>query len=195
MCVCCCDILVHMDILMLILGCFVKNIHKDFLIRCYIGFAFDVIEYVVLRLTVNQLDSEQFVEIFAVYTVFISFISIYRCFKENVYMFILMMLFKCISLSVAIMIFRASSDFEWRTINKQLSSANFADTLLAMVIIVSFVDIWLNLGVMILQLIKIMCVVLQGRDTFCALFVRSFDRFGRELETPDRRFNIIFYIS
>lgn len=93
------------------------------------------------------------------------------------------------------MIFRASSDFEWRTINKQLSSANFADTLLAMVIIVSFVDIWLNLGVMILQLIKIMCVVLQGRDTFCALFVRSFDRFGRELETPDRRFNIIFYIS
>lgn len=63
-----------MDILMLFLGCFVKNIHEDFLIRCYIGFAFDVLEYVVLRLTVNQVDSEQFVEIFGVYTVFILFI-------------------------------------------------------------------------------------------------------------------------
>lgn len=193
MCVCCCDILVYCDILMLILGRFVKNIHKDFLIRCYIGFAFDVIEYVILRLTVTKLDNEQFVEIFAVYTVFVLFISIYRCFKENVYMFIFMMIFKCISLSVAILIFRASSDFEWRAINKQLSSADFSDTLLATVIVVSFVDIWLNLGVMILQLIKIMCVVLQGRDTFSALFVRSFDRFGRELEP--RRFNNIFHIS
>lgn len=108
-------------------------------------------------------------------------------------MFIFMMFFKCTSLSVAIMIFRASSDFEWGTINKQLSSADFSDTLLATLIIVSFVDIWLNLGVMILQLIKIMCVVLQGKDTFCALFVKSFDRFGRELEP--RRFNNIFYIS
>lgn len=193
MCVCCCDILVHCDILMLILGWFIKNIHKDFLIRCYVGFAFDVIEYVILRLTVTKVDNEQFVGLFAVFSVFILFISIYRCFKENVYMFIFMMFFKCTSLSVAIMIFRASSDFEWGTINKQLSSADFSDTLLATVIIVSFVDIWLNLGVMILQLIKIMCVVLQGRDTFCALFVKSFDRFGRELEP--RRFNNIFFIS
>lgn len=193
MCVCCCDFLVHCDILMLILGCFIKNIHKDFLIRCYVGFAFDVIEYVILRLTVTKVDNEQFVELFAVFSVFILFISIYRCFKENVYMFIFMMFFKCTSLSVAIMIFRASSDFEWGTINKQLSSADFSDTFLATVIIVSFVDIWLNLGVMILQLIKIMCVVLQGRDTFCTLFVKSFDRFGRELEP--RRFNNIFYIS
>lgn len=193
MCVCCCDNLVHCDILMLILGWFIKTIHKDFLIRCYVGFAFDVIEYVILRLTVTKVDNEQFVELFAVFSVFILFISIYRCFKENVYMFIFMMFFKCTSLSVAIMIFRASSDFEWGTINKQFSSADFSDTLLATVIIVSFVDIWLNLGVMILQLIKIMCVVLQGRDTFCALFVKSFDRFGRELEP--RRFNNIFYIS
>lgn len=193
MCVCCCDNLVHCDILMLILGWFIKNIHKDFLIRCYVGFAFDVIEYVILRLTVTKVDNEQFVELFAVFSVFILFISIYRCFKENVHMFIFMMFFKCTSLSVAIMIFRASSDFEWGTINKQLSSADFSDTLLATVIIVSFVDIWLNLGVMILQLIKIMCVVLQGKDTFCALFVKSFDRFGRELEP--RRFNNIFYIS
>lgn len=193
MCVCCCDILVHCDILMVVLRCFVENIHKDFLIRCYIGFAFDIIEYVTLLLTVSQVNNGEFVAIFTVYTVFILFISIYRCFREHVYMFIPMMTFKCISLSAAIMIFRASSDFEWQTINNQLSSGDFSDTLQAVVIIVSFVDIWLNLGVIILQLIRIMYVVLQGKDKFSKLLFRRYDHFG--IEIPDHQFNGIFHIS
>lgn len=105
MCVCCCNILLHLDILMLILRCFVENIHNEFLIRCYIGFAFDVIEYVILLCTVRQIDTEQFAGLFTVYIVFILFILIYLCFKENVYMVTLMMVFKSLSLSVAIMIF------------------------------------------------------------------------------------------
>lgn len=95
-----------------------------------------------------------------------------------------------------------SSDFEWQTITNQLSSGDFSDTLLAILIIVSFVDVWLNLGAMILQCFKIMCVVLQGNDTFHKLLVRSFDRFGREseieedkaLEILHRRINDIYYI-
>lgn len=202
MCDCCCDILAHCDILMLILRCCVENIHKNFLIRCYIGLAFDLIEYVILLCTERQVDNEQFKELFTVYTVFMLFISMYRYFKQTVYMFIFMMTFKCMSISVAIMIFRTSSDFEWQTITNQLSSGDFSDILLAIVIIVSFVDVWLNLGAMILQCFKIMCVVLQGNDTFHKLLVRSFDRFGREseieedkaLEILHRRINDIYYI-
>lgn len=85
MCDCCCDILAHCDILMLILRCFVENIHKNFLIRCYIGLAFDVIEYVILLCTERQVDNEQFAELFTVYTVFMLFISMYRYFKQTVY--------------------------------------------------------------------------------------------------------------
>lgn len=48
MCDCCCDIFVYCDILMFILCCFVENIYKNFLIWCYIGLVFDVIEYVIL---------------------------------------------------------------------------------------------------------------------------------------------------
>lgn len=89
------------------------------------------------------------------------------------YMFILMIILNCILLSATIMIFRATPDFEWQTINNQLSRAEFSDTLLAVVIIVSFVDIWLNLRVMILQLIRIMYVVLKGKDKFSNLFFRD----------------------
>lgn len=58
MCVCCCDNFVYCDILMFILGWFIKNIYKDFLIWCYVGFVFDVIEYVFLCLIVIKVDNE-----------------------------------------------------------------------------------------------------------------------------------------
>lgn len=103
--------------------------------------------------------------------------------------------FMCgISLSVAICIFTTSSDFEWKTIETHFANIDSVKNFfLAFVVLVSFVDICLSITVLVLQFLKIICVMQQGHGLH-ELLTKRFDLFGNEDSLQSNR-NGIKYSS
>lgn len=194
-CDCCNCVLENGDILIMLLKCFVgkkDKMNKSFLVRCYIGLLFDLTEYGILKGTASQINDDGFTAIFVFYGMFTALVTFLHLKKEkkDVYMFFYVWFFKCISLSVAICIFTTSSDFEWKTIETHFANIDSAKNFfLAFVVLVSFVDICLSITVLVLQFLKIICVMQHGHG-FDELLTQRFDLFGDEDSPQSREPNI-----
>lgn len=121
-CECDCDFLIC-DFTLLFIRCFSeKCLDKQlstnliFVIRCFLGLVFDAIEFGVLTATVDNIDCDRFKDIFIVFSLFNIVILILFLLKKKVYIFIVALFFKCISLSVAIAKFTTTLTFEWESI-------------------------------------------------------------------------------
>lgn len=190
-CGCGCDFLIC-DFTLLFLGCFLEKVLKKqprrsatFVIRCIVGLAFDAIEYGILTATEDDIDYDRFKYIFIVYSVFVVFILLtFWCTDKEVFIFIFALFFKCISLSVAISIFTTTSTFEWETIETSFTTIDSErDFFTALLIFVSFADIWLNIGFLILKVGFVCIMTIDSKkgcdcDEFEKLMWRPIERVG-----------------
>lgn len=133
----------------------------SFLIRCYIGFVFDSIEYGILTATAaDSIDYGRFETIFIAYGIYLAVISLFCCCSMEIFIFIFVLVFKGISLWMALLIFTTTNNFEWEVVETYFTTIDStADFFLAMVIFVSFVDICLNMIVLLLKFAYIICKV------------------------------------
>lgn len=162
----CCDFLAC-DIVILILRCILrcdkcKNVNFIFLLRCFIGFTFDAIEFIILKVTEYDIDYVILVIIFSLDFVFLCVVIIHYIRKKNAFMCI----FKILSLFAAITIFDTAYDFELENIEKHFSNLDSTRTFLqSFVIIVSLLDICLNVIEFLWYLTKTGLTVRKGEKS------------------------------
>lgn len=135
-----------------------------FLIRCFIGIVFDSIEYGILTATAaDSIDYGRFDSIFIAYGIFFAVVFLFCCYSKEIFIFIFFVAFKGISLWMALTIFTTSNEFAWEVVETNFKTIDsLADFFLAMVIFVSFVDICLNI---IVLLLKFVYIVYRVNDT------------------------------
>lgn len=186
-CGCDCDFLIC-DFTILFIRCFsVKILEKQpstnviFVIRCFLGLVFDAIEFGILTATADNIDYDRFKYIFIVHAIFVEGILVIFCCKKEVFIFIFALCFNCISLSVAISIFTTTSQFEWKTIETSFRSIeSIEDFFTTFLIFVSFVDICLNIAILIFKCLCFCVKMDKGKEkcceTFCDLIVNLQDK-------------------
>lgn len=155
-----CDLLLC-DITLMVIRFLVEKIQDgrqlkknlSFLIRCYIGVVFDSIEYGILKATAaDSIDYGRFETIFIAYGIYLAVVSLFWCCSMEIFIFIFVLAFKGISLWMALSIFTTTNNFEWEVVETYFTTIDSAgDFFLAMVIFVSFVDICLNISVLLLK--------------------------------------------
>lgn len=176
-CECDCDFLIC-DFTLLFIRCFSEKVldkqlstNLIFVIRCFLGLVFDAIEFGILTATADNIDYDRFKDIFIVFLLFDIVILILFLLKKKVYIFIVALFFKCISLSVAISIFTTSSQFEWETIEASFTTIDSAeDFFTAMLIFVSFSDICLNIAALIFKFLCFCVKMDKGKEQCCKTF-------------------------
>lgn len=166
----CCDFLAC-DIVILILRCILrcdkcKNVNFIFLLRCFIGFTFDAIEFIILKVTEYDIDYVILVIIFSLDFVFLCVVIIHYIRKKKVENCAFMCIFKILSLFAAITIFDTAYDFELENIEKHFSNLDSTRTFLqSFVIIVSLLDICLNVIEFLWYLTKTGLTVRKGEKS------------------------------
>lgn len=141
------------------------NKNFNFLFRCYIGFTFDGIEYGILTATTDDIDYGQFESIFTMMVIFIGIITIFCCCSHGVYLFLAALVFKSISLSIALNIFTTTTHFNWDAVEDLFEEIETAgDFFLAIVTFISFVDICLIIGTVALKALVIFIFIFSKKD-------------------------------
>lgn len=185
-CGCDCDFLIC-DFTFLFIRCISEkkcdnkpSTNAIFVIRCLVGLLFDAIEYGILTATADNIKYDRFKDIFIVYGVFVAIILFtFLCTDKEVYIFIAALFFKCISLSVAFSIFTTTSHFEWETIETSFTTiGSVGDFFTALLIFVSFADICLSIGALILKfgficLLSALSGEKEWSKAFCDLMCKS----------------------
>lgn len=176
-----CDCLV-LDLTMFIFRLFAekvlkKNLNKNFnfLFRCYIGFTFDGIEYGILTTTADAIDYGRFETIFTVMGIFIGIITVLFCCNYNIYIVLAVLVFKSISLIIALFIFTTTMGFNWNNIERMFVEMDSAeDFFLALVAFISFVDICLIIATIAIKILVICCCIAKN-EGHCLDFICSDD--------------------
>lgn len=162
MCCCTCDYLI-LDLTILILRGFTsfkENTYDGiFLLRCLIGFFFDVVEFLILTYTVDDIVYAWFVAIFSFDVVFIFVVIVFIIKGRKASNSILSLVFKVLSLWTAVVIFiSAYDDFAVKNIEthfNNLDSTDIRRVLEEIVLIASFMDICFNSLEILLNLVHL----------------------------------------
>lgn len=166
----CCDFLVC-DIFILISRCVLRckkceNINFIFLLRCFIGFTFDAIEFIILEVTETDINYVILGIIFSLEFVFLCVVVIHYIRRKKLANCAFMCIFKVLSLFAAITIFITAYDSEFLNIEDHLSNLDNTRTFFqSFVIIASLLDIALNFFEFTIHLIKTCCTVRTGRGS------------------------------
>jgi hypothetical protein len=133
------------------------NTNFNFLFRCYIGFTFDSIEYGILSATAHNIDYERFEVIFIVMGIFTGIVTLLCCFNHNIYIFLAVLVFKGISLTMALFIFTTMGS-DWDSIERMFKDMDSAgDFFLAVVTFISFVDVCVIIGNLGFKVLATVC--------------------------------------
>lgn len=167
MCCCICDYLI-LDIIILILRgftcCAEQTYDVIFLLRCLIGFFFDVVEFIILTYTVDDIVYAWFVAIFFLDLIFIVVVIGFIIKGRKVSNCVFSLVFKLLSLWAAVVIFLSTyDDFDLRNIETHFNNMDSTDirrVLEEIVLVASFVDICLNTFEILLDLVN-MCFHFQ----------------------------------
>lgn len=149
-----------------------KKLNKNFnfLFRCYIGFTFDGIEYGILTATADDIDYGRFEAVFIVMGIFLGIITVLCCFNYNIYIFLAVLVFKSISLTIALFIFTTMGS-DWDKIERLFEEIDSAgDFFLAVVTFISFVDICLIIGTLAFKILATFCCIVKNKG-HCRRFV------------------------
>lgn len=162
MCCCTCDYLI-LDFIILILRGFTccdgNTYDAIFLLRCLIGFFFDIVEFLILTYTVDDLVYAWFVAIFGLDVVFIVVVIVFIINEKRVSNCLFSLGFKGLSLAAAVVIFvSAYDDFDVKNIESHfnnLDSTDIRQILEEIVLIASFLDICFNSLEILLNLVQL----------------------------------------
>lgn len=162
MCCCTCDFLI-LDLIILILRgftCCAENTYDAiFLLRCLIGFFFDVVEFLILTYTVDDIVYAWFVAIFSLDVVFIFVVIVFILKGRKASNCLLSLVFKVLSLWTAVVIFiSAYDDFDVENIEthfNNLDSTDIRRILEEIVLIASFMDMCFNSLEILLNLVHL----------------------------------------
>ena len=157
-----CDVLLF-DVTMFIIRllferCKNKKLTRNFnfLLRCWIGFALDGIEYLILESMEDNINYQLFKYIFFIYGGFLAYVTLSFCCSGELYMFLCSIVYKSITLWLAISIFTTNTSFKWDEIENHFTSIDSArDFFIAMIVFISFSDICLDIVVLCLKFIAI----------------------------------------
>lgn len=179
---CCSDGDYDPDIFMLVLRCTcIKDKNTKFLVRCLIGFLLDCVECVSLEYRKRD-ENLYIIMAIAVYLLLIVRILWRYCNGKYVYKFNYILYFKCISFSVAFLIFYVTSDLDRETIKQlyvQFMEGEFKEIFLTVVNTGSLLDIALNVFSLIFLLLKFRNANKKGKDTYRKSFHKRFDLLGK----------------
>ena len=118
-------------------------------------------EYTALEVIGNVV-SYTFWGIFTVYGLFLIILTICLCHKKDIYKFIYVFVFKCISLSLAFAIFATVINFEFNTMRRYFSKEAIKENpLMSIILLISFEDICLD---MLSLIVKFGGVLVQLRS-------------------------------
>lgn len=140
------------------------NEHVSFLLRCYIAALFDIGEYVTILLR-GSVESSGinyvFYGICSVYGLFLIVISICICLRMEIHNCCSHLLFKCISLTMAVMIYGTLNDFKYLSVLNRVSEASSNLSISNIITLISLYDMtFITLGFFLILL----CICTSGTD-------------------------------
>lgn len=169
-------------------SCAKKDYNKrlSFLLRCFIAGLFDFVEYGILLYNSsieNSTSNYVFYVICSIYGLYLIVLSICFCLSMDIHTFGSHLLFKCISLTMAIMLFETITGFDFQSISSRISNIRDDSSNMSIsdiVFLISFYDIMFGtLGLFIIfvclrfycksegpeAVIKILCKVPDDVDS------------------------------
>lgn len=180
---CCSDDDCASDILLMMLRCIVDQ-NKKFLVRFIAGAVLDGFEclYFVFQTNYKDVNIYLIILMAILYIILFGFVGIRSRRKKVVYKFNYLLFFKLISLGVAIVIFYATSGFDWNTFTElytHFADLKFEEMFLTVMNIVSLVDIILNFSFLMLMIFKLHKAVKNEKGTYRKLFFKSYEDLGK----------------
>lgn len=183
------------DIFMMVVRCIVEK-NKIFVLRVLIGLVGDGIEGLCIEFNESDKNINIFllVSMGVLHLTLFSFILSKSCREEDVYTFNYVFFFKCISLTVAFIIFNTTSSFDRNTFEQlyiHFADGNFKDMFLTAMNFVSIWDMILNFFSLIIMFWKIERAAKEGKGTFRELFYMRLNplskSYHRECEVPNQQ--------